>query len=428
MKYIALTIGPIYKTISKAKKPKELFAGSYVFSYVMRKIIEKFQQREFITPYIKNRNIFEEKELGLFHDRFIFKSEEGDLEKLKTTIDEVLLNLAKNLEIGLGELRDYFQIHYLEKEIGELNPIEELSPYLDTQELFFQTSQTSDKVLKALTNKDSFLLKDKNIIDDLKRISSKRYFAIIHADGDNMSKVIKNKENIEKVSKSLFEYCIKSNEKIKSFGGQTIFAGGDDLLFFAPVYRKDKTIFDLCNDISNIFDEKIANKDASLSFGVSITYVKFPLYEALEESRRLLFSKAKNGNKNSIAFKLQKHSGQSVESVVYKGNKDIYNKFLKFTSTLEEKEEIGNFLHSIHHKIDTYKNIITQIGSDKEKLSNFFDNYFNEDEHRNYQTFFENLVEYIHLIYTNDNIKQEEKLNLIYSTLRFIKFIKGDKQ
>jgi CRISPR-associated protein Cmr2 len=33
MKYIALTIGPIYKTISKAKKPKELFAGSYVFSY-----------------------------------------------------------------------------------------------------------------------------------------------------------------------------------------------------------------------------------------------------------------------------------------------------------------------------------------------------------------------------------------------------------
>jgi len=34
MNYLALTIGPIYKTLSNAKKPKELWSGSYVFSYI----------------------------------------------------------------------------------------------------------------------------------------------------------------------------------------------------------------------------------------------------------------------------------------------------------------------------------------------------------------------------------------------------------
>jgi CRISPR-associated protein Cmr2 len=430
MKYIALTIGPIYKTISKAKKPKELFAGSYVFSYVMRKIIENFKDREFITPYIKDKNIFEETELGLFHDRFIFKSKDGDLEKLEKVIDEVLKELSNNLNVDFNHLKEYFQINYVEKELEENdNPILKLSPYLDSKELFFQTSQHSDEILKALTNRESFLLENKKIRDNLKYLSSKKYFAIIHADGDNMSKVIQKKEKIKDISKSLFDYCIESNEAIKNFGGQTIFAGGDDLLFFAPVYNdKKETIFDLCSNISDIFDKKIENKSASLSFGISIQYHKFPLYEALEESRRLLFAKAKSEPKNNIAFKIQKHSGQSVEAVIYKGNKEIYNKFLSFTSTLEEKEEVGNFLHSIHHKIDSYKNIINQIGNNKDKLTNFFENYFNEDEHKKYESFFKNLVEFINLIYKNENIKKDEKLNLIYSTLRFVKFVKGDKK
>ena len=57
-KYIALTIGPIYKTLANAKKPKELFSSSYIFSYIMREIISKFKDREFVTPYIKDNSIF----------------------------------------------------------------------------------------------------------------------------------------------------------------------------------------------------------------------------------------------------------------------------------------------------------------------------------------------------------------------------------
>jgi len=85
MKYIALTIGPIYKTLQDAKKPKELWSGSYLFSYLMKKIVEAFRDREFVTPYIKDESIFaDDSEVGLFHDRFIFRAEEGDMPRLQS--------------------------------------------------------------------------------------------------------------------------------------------------------------------------------------------------------------------------------------------------------------------------------------------------------------------------------------------------------
>ena len=434
MKYIALTIGPIYKTLSIAKKPKELWSGSYFFSYIMREIISKFKEREFITPYIKDKTIFKDNEIGLFHDRFIFESQEGDLENLEKTIQNILNETAKKLKISYDDLREYLQIHYIQKEIDEdKNPIIEFSKYLDTQELFFQVSQSSDEVLKAIANKKSFLLEGKTIIDDLKEIASNNYFAIVHADGDNMSKAIQDKNKIENVSKNLFEYCINSHQKIQDFGGQTIFAGGDDLLFFAPIIGKDnKTIFELCEDISKDFEERL-NKIATLSFGVSIQYLKYPLYEALEESRNQLFGKAKNFYidkkqfKNNVAFRVTKHSGQTFETLIHKGDKEVYDKFLSLITSLKDDSE-DKFLYSIHHKINIYQNIIENIGNDFTKLQNFFNNYFNEDEHKKYKEFFIALIKYIVSVYQSQTIKKVDKLNTIYSTLRFIKFIKGNKK
>ena len=63
MNYIALTIGPIYKTLANSKKPKELFSGSYIFSYIMKQIIQNFKDREFITPYIKDDSIIDLKNI-----------------------------------------------------------------------------------------------------------------------------------------------------------------------------------------------------------------------------------------------------------------------------------------------------------------------------------------------------------------------------
>lgn len=431
MKYIALTIGPIYKTLKNAKKPKELFASSYIFSYIMKNIIKEFKDRTFITPYIKDGSIFyENSPVGLFHDRFIFESIDGDLSKLEMIIINVCNDIASQLRLEHHQVKEYLQIHYFEKELdNSKNPILELTPYLDTKELFFQISQ-DETFAKSLRRKkgddDNFLTAGKNIIDDLKKLSHNNYYCVVHADGDNMSKAIEDKNKIENVSKNLFEYCKESNKLIKDFGGQTIYAGGDDLLFFAPVLNKDKnkTIFELCEKISNIFNTKIPS--ATLSFGISINYVKFPLYEAVENSRELLFAKAKNDQRNNIAFNVTKHSGQSFETIINKSNKEVYDNFLVFTSNIKGGEDMDNFLHSIHHKIDTYKTTINLIANNKEKLQNFFDNYFNESIHKEYKSFFESLIDFIYVVYQDKTIKN--KLELIYATLRFVKFVQGDKK
>ena len=431
MKYIALTIGPIYKTLKNAKKPKDLFASSYIFSYIMKNIIKEFKDRTFITPYIKDESIFDENSpVGLFHDRFIFESIDGDLSKLEMIIINVCNDIASQLGLEHHQVKEYLQIHYFEKELdNSKNPILELTPYLDTKELFFQISQ-DETFAKSLRRKkgddDNFLTAGKNIIDDLKKLSHNNYYCVVHADGDNMSKAIEDKNKIENVSKNLFEYCKESNKLIKDFGGQTIYAGGDDLLFFAPVLNKDKnkTIFELCEKISNIFNTKIPS--ATLSFGISINYVKFPLYEAVENSRELLFAKAKNDQRNNIAFNVTKHSGQSFETIINKSNKEVYDNFLVFTSNIKGGEDMDNFLHSIHHKIDTYKTTINLIANNKEKLQNFFDNYFNESIHKQYESFFKSLIDFIYVVYQDKTIKN--KLELIYATLRFVKFVQGDKK
>ena len=421
-KYIGLTIGPIYKTLQGARKPKELWNASYIFSYIMKNIVEKFKDRNFITPYIKDESIFKENDIGLFHDRFIFESKEGDFEKLDKVIDEVLK------EINIPNLKEYLQIHKIEKELNDNdNPIIKLTPYLDTQELFFQVTQKSDEVL----NKIKTFKNPK--IDRLDKIASNKYFAIVHADGDNMSKEIKDLNNIEEVSKNLFEYCKKSASLVEEFGGQVIFAGGDDLLFLAPIQNRstNETIFDLCENISSDFEKRM--KNATLSFGIFVQYEKFPIYEGLEESRNQLFAKAKNYKvkdkklKNNIAFRVTKHSGQTFETLIHKSDKNVYSKFLELTKQIQVDKTNDNFLHSIHHKIQSYQNIIELIGNNEIKLKNFFDNYFNEDEHKKYKAFFEKLIEYIKAVYDSETIQKDEKLNTIYSTLRFVKFVKGDK-
>jgi CRISPR-associated protein Cmr2 len=102
MKYIALTIGPIYKTLKNSKKTRELWGGSYIFSYIMKKIIEKFKDREFVTPYV-DENVFKSgKEVGLFHDRFIFRANENDTKQsVQKIIDEVLDSIELLREKGI---------------------------------------------------------------------------------------------------------------------------------------------------------------------------------------------------------------------------------------------------------------------------------------------------------------------------------------
>jgi CRISPR-associated protein Cmr2 len=482
MKTIALTIGPIIKTLSGAKKTQELWASSYLFSYIMKEIIREFEDREFIVPYVDADLTETVHEVGLFHDRFIFYSQEGDIERLESRIQSVVDQVARDLGLETEYLRRYLQIHYGEYDLvdKDQNPILSTTPYMDAAELNYRVSMDGEDHLRvALREKQNHFKKlvfgddrafaslpeialadrmDKELRQEILSASDEldiydtehvehvehyhKYIAIVQADGDNMGKVVSSLKHGEYTafSQKLFEYCTESAELIREYKGATIFAGGDDLLFFAPVANRlaQKNIFDLLDEISNLFDAKFKDYNetlqaqgepkATLSFGVSITYYKFPLYEALEQSRNLLIDEAKTGDKNNIAYKVIKHSGQSFGGIIHKGDAVIYPLFLSVIGSMSDRENADKLLHSLHHKLHAYRVLVKEAArhEDDSMIANFFTNFFKKDVHKNFDLFFAAMTKYIHAVYQT-TATDDEKKKIINGTLRFVKFLQGDK-
>lgn len=208
-------------------------------------------------------------------------------------------------------------------------------------------------LFKTIANpKDDFLNKENNFrkIEDIASVSLKNtelkpqdYFAVVYADGDSITSVLKQlplSASIKDFSKGCFDYAESASNLIKSFGGMCIYAGGDDLLYLAPVIgNSQQNVFSLCNEISGILTKKLQNAGvhvpATVSFGISIQYYKYPLYEALDRALSLLQT-AKREPKNNIAALVEKHSGQLTGIVISNNN---YSEVEKLISIVGQKGE-----------------------------------------------------------------------------------------
>ena len=77
MKYTAINIGPIITTLGMTKRPRELWSASYLFSHLMRCIVESLPEDRIISPATLNySNIETDKTIGLYPDRVFV---EGDI-------------------------------------------------------------------------------------------------------------------------------------------------------------------------------------------------------------------------------------------------------------------------------------------------------------------------------------------------------------
>ena len=526
-KYIGITIGPIYKTLSMARKTREMWGASYIFSYLMRTIIEHLvdEKKGNIEPdciIIPSSHFIKEKKYhhgaGLYPDRLIFRSQNGDFEKVKKIVSEVLSNLGqsigthikKDIEQVKNYIANYFQVYFLEKEIeGGKNPVIELSPYLDTLELqqkFIPEDDSRclaeflDKVNHSFMFNDAFKHPDtaemhmerfKSIIEisaaELKKIDENRfnkiineyndrekkgidddegfiitelkkipgikekklfktchkYIAIVQADGDRIGDALKqignDEDKLKNFSEKLTQFAHNAAGKIAKYGGTPVYVGGDDLLFFAPVINGESLLFEEENrKISTVFslidalDSKFKKifKDASLSFGLSISYYKFPLNEALEQARDLLLKQAKHctdekGNeiKNALAFRVLKHSGAAFGATFNKDS-EIYKGFRKLLATFLSGDE--KYLNSVIHTLQLHRGIFKHIGQDKKRVENFLENSFDEEIHEDYKPFLENTANLIFTVYSESQPgeNEERKFARIYAILRTMHFLK----
>ena len=354
--------------------------------------------------------------------QFLYKNAFKDEE-----FGRVFLNIAENGKLGrsikatgYGTLAEYASVHLSTVNEERWKEARILGKFVDElkgkKHIYFQETQ-EDIFFRKL--KDSFP-------NEIK--SYHKYFCVVQADGDNMGKTFSHKElkddETAEISSKLVEFGKNASGVIYEYGGLPIYAGGDDLLFLAPVVGKTKkninisgnqtetyckNIFDLLKDIDgcfepvkscvvgkNLLDDQKALIVPSMSYGVSITYYKFPLYEALESARNLLFEVAKNvDGKNAIAWRLQKNAGSSFEGAFSKDN--LMDTFENVIQNSCVKESV---VTAVSHKIRENQQLLQLWLKETESFTqrnlNFFKRYMDYDERNVYMA---SIIELINKLY-----------------------------
>jgi Predicted hydrolase of the HD superfamily (permuted catalytic motifs) len=419
---------------------------------------------------------------GLYPDRLIIKSANGLYEELQTAVEKAIEKLSYNFKIDENYLKQYLTYPCVELELDdEANAVFECNKAMATTEL--QASYIPKDELKFLEMLEKIFISDKYktlfgkqgfpsiieistrgldinqssftnndnepddnenwnaIVKSLNQIDKKpkqlhKYIAIIQADGDNVGKLIKaiyeqNPSAIENFSNALSMFSLKASNIIKDWGGEPIYAGGDDLLFFAPLENKKESIVELINSIDTLFAEQIVfnpelkdftNKlvqKPSMSYGLSISYFKYPMHEALKSAQSLLFAKAKKGKKNALAFSLLKHSGQTYSATLCKSD-SIYSYLIKLIYLSKGLE-----LHSMLYNLNRDRYILKEVIITKHQLKNYFNNYYNEDVHRSSEVndFIELLIEMLHETYKQNQYNFDKTINDVMSVMQFVKFL-----
>ena len=434
MKYVGITIGPIFKTIGEAISPAGLWFGSYFFSTVTKKLCEKLVKipkvKIFSPFYDSNSNQNPQEDgIGRYHDRILFLVDdntviEGELPsiisavkkemaekfgKFKTDkeimhfvdnylrIDFVILNektikiigksekAGNNIAIILNDALDALELMAASKGRTDMNLFAPFfagqkgnrNIYIKKSKLFTDTKPNSQLVIKH-PDRDSDLKSIEDIALSRKKEENSyeevpdgevaptrsEYYAVVNSDGDKVGTLLRalckdveiseQSDRINSFSRACLDYAGEAAKLVGEYGGMTIYAGGDDLLFIAPVH----SLFSLCSELDEMFKKTLKKGleevnlpgddiNVSLSFGVAVQYVKYPLYEALERARVQLYKAKESYGKrsnaseisggNRLGIELVKHSGKTVQLMIENEKLDVIDGLIKYRATTNDQ-------------------------------------------------------------------------------------------
>lgn len=453
MTYTGINIGPIVDTLSLARKPKELWAASYMFSYLMECILTEVKGLGLciVSPAEANDN---DRSVGLYPDRAYV--ENNDNAPISAAINKAVDKFSKTT--GIGE--DFVNVMSTNVEApSDAHAIKRLNDIFARAELANRPvdNNAREKVKKLIMREDNsqdkiygLNVKIGSLADIAKKAASdsddnkatyRKYICIVQADGDNIGKTVENSDKTGELSKVLLTQGMEAREKIRDYGGEPIYIGGDDLLFLAPVVSKsDKSynIFSLLKELNKSFHDKMqkfSDLPISMSFGLSITYHKYPLYEALKTTREQLFNKAKNVvGKNTIAWCLRKHSGTGFTGIISQGSQDaedVSEKFNKLLGQKTEEKAVSAIAHKLRENIDLVGIIRKSGQANREtRLEAFYKTMLNESDSGNkeYTEGTRELLCSLFTAYPDTEKKSAELIEMMYGMLRTAKFINGEKE
>lgn len=499
-KYTGITIGPIYETMGLTSSPAGLWGGSYLFSWIARKLIEQLlaagiSKERFVVPWFaegskgitlktdKDDAICEEMRrigVGMFHDRIIFCSEdmENALQLVQTARQSVLDELGNYLQ-SRQWLNDYLRVYAVELDVPQSDsPLIYMGKLLSTIELepHFPSQEKDNPLLSMLRDKGSnrsikesflcselgdrwMLLEDGSKIRDLPTLAAvsgikdkkySQYYAVLQSDGDSMSKLLENlkgDEQIRAFSRQCLIFCAKAAKLVKDFGGMPIYAGGDDLLALLPVVGIDgSTLLCLVERLRSLFNEtfceaqRMHDGKPTISIGVSVQYVKEPLYEALECARKMLGEAKCQTEKNACCLHLQKHSGQSIKLVLSRMEQNARqgNQLLTLLDVLCRKDNGEELLSNAGYQIELFQKLFCGsvfAPNRPAMLKNLFDNLFDNDGQKDYRAYLEKLCTLANRIFASTELPavgkedaEKQAVVQLQSAVRFLHFMNEKKE
>ncbi|KGN76348.1 CRISPR-associated protein Csm1 [Porphyromonas macacae] len=426
-----------------------------------------------------NKRLKELEEIKSRYSTAISKGEEYICEFLESyfSISCITVELSSDCRI-LEQLNSYLDT----QELFNKAPIQTNEDYI---ELFIEASKNSfledyskenpsssgsNKDLKESSTKRAFPStseiavsgweqappKDENGEVEYTQLTSKtgfrncyKYLAVIKADGDGFGTYIKKlkvkededekvDDELTKFAKSFFEFSVEvADELIQKTKAIPVYIGGDDLFLFTPVLEGDteKDVFNLIKEIDDLFIQKKIGEGLSMSYGVSIFYYKSPMSEAIRIAESMLEKakeKKEEKKKDAVAISIQKHSGQRIESLLpckhstdkCKQETGLYKKVTELIRAFKEDDSMLNSL--IYWIEDMYETIFTdEVALYKERINAVFDNFFDEGIHKENETFFTLLKDFIYSMHRSKDAPRElkDKKKLLHGILRYCQFV-----
>ena len=144
------------------------------------------------------------------------------------------------------------------------------------------------------------------------------FYALLLADGDRLGRLA-SRIGKEKIGCALANFTQEVQKVVEKHGGQTIYAGGDDVLAMHPVPEALRCATKLKNCYTKAFEKACDGKrpdDATLSATVLFAHVRLPLSAVISEAHRLLDNVAKDENgRDSVAVGVLKSGGLNCQWV-----------------------------------------------------------------------------------------------------------------
>ena len=145
--------------------------------------------------------------------------------------------------------------------------------------------------------------------------------------------------------------------------------------------------------------------NVSLSFGVAVQYVKYPLYEALERARVQLY-KAKESCGNRLGIELVKHSGKTVRLMVENEKLEVIDNLIKYRATTND-QALESVLYNLQDTEIIFKLLFEKAAQNVFNFQEYkirFLNNFNNPNQLSYHSYLDEIAKFFY-----DNYLKEYK-------------------